>query len=94
MNIAHQRKVLIYKVKVGNCLVLGHGLQCRDAGQGLGVEDDEDACDAVTGCDGGVAEQAPGDVPALVLVERTRGDLAAQERDRKRGGDVLSIGPS
>jgi hypothetical protein len=57
-------------------------LQGRDAGQGLGVEDDEDAGDAVAGRDAGVVEQASRRLPALVLVERSLGDPASQVRDR------------
>jgi hypothetical protein len=65
-----------------------------DPGQGLGVEHDERAGDAVGGVEGVVVDEAPREVPAVFGVDRWVGLALAGAGEVQVGGQVaVAAGP-
>jgi hypothetical protein len=63
-----------------------------DPGDGLGVEQDEQTGEAVSGADGVVVKETPGGVSAGLLVDGAGGALPAGGREGQRG-EALPVGP-
>jgi hypothetical protein len=64
-----------------------------DRCRGLGVEEQQQAGEAVFGFDGVVVQQAPGDVPAVLVVQGLGRAVPAQ-RGNVDGGELVCLGPA